>query len=330
MEESKATRTPRRWWPVVKWSLFALIMAFVVRRAVLEWQASPRIEIKIDARWLVPAACAYLIGWIPSVWFWHALMKSMDQRPAAFATIRAYFVGHMGKYVPGKALVLVLRGALIKDSGASSMLGALAAAYETLVSMAAGATIAVALAPAVITTGMWDRLPASFHWLRDQPLLVPLVAAAAALASTPLSAWLFTRVGRKALPRTEDAPATAAISARLVALGLFVTSLGWVCHAFSLGFTLQAISDGPMNLEQFPVWLASVAMSTFAGFVVLVAPGGLGVREWVLIETLKDQPGIGTERAIVAAWLLRVVWLVAELIAAGGLFAIKPGTRSKQ
>lgn len=317
----------RRWWPVLKWSLFVVMLVFVGKRAVALWQSNPAIDLHVDVRWLVPAAVMYLLGWFPSVWFWRELLRQMDQHGGRYELIRAYFVGHIGKYVPGKALVLVIRGGLLKQAGLNPLLGALTAAYETLVSMAAGAAIAVALAPAVIPDSLWQRLPAALQAFRNHPLVLLTLVIVGSVASAPLSAWLFTRVGRKALPKAADSPATREITAKLVIQGLLITSLGWICHAFSLGCTLQSISDERLDLAQFPVWLASVSLSTFAGFVILVAPGGLGVREWVLIETLKDQPAIGSDRAIVAAGLLRIVWFLSELVA-GLLYFAKPVRRS--
>jgi uncharacterized membrane protein YbhN (UPF0104 family) len=317
----------RRWWPVVKWTLFVIMLYFVGHRAVALWRDSPRIPLHVNGWWLIPAAVLYLLGWLPSVWFWRALLKRMNHRPGWYATLRAYYVGHLGKYIPGKALVLVIRGALLKDAGVNPVLGGLTAAYETLVSMTAGAAIAVALAPAVIPEGLWERLPAWMQFLRQQPLLVPVVVFTAALASTPFSAWLFTRVGARALPQPADAVPIPRITARLVAQGFLITSLTWVLHALSLGCTLQAISDAPPDLAEFSAWLASVSLSSVTGFAVLIAPGGLGVREWLLIETLKDRPAIGGEKAIIAAGLTRIVWFVAELGIAGLLYAIKPRPR---
>lgn len=330
MADDSAAKTgsaASRWLPMAKWALFTLMLYFVGHRAVALWQSGPAIELHIDFRWLVPAAILYLVGWLPSAWFWWALLSRMHQTPGWYATVRAYLVGHMGKYVPGKALVLVIRGALLKDYGANPVLAGLTAAYETLISMSAGAAIAVALAPTVIPESLWEKLPTICRFLRQQPYLVPIAVAIATFASTPFSAWVFTKVGRKAIPRTNEPGIPTSISGRLVSLGVIVTSLGWICHALSLGCVLQSISDSPIDFNLFPVWLASVAGSTFLGFVVLIAPGGLGVREWVLIETLKDQPLIGTERAIVAAGLLRIVWFVAELGAAAVLYSIWPGTR---
>jgi len=320
-EQGPADR--RRWWPLVKWPLFIVLMIFIGQRALALWNASPRTSLSVHAGWLVPAAVFYFIGWLPSAWFWNAMLRNLNQKPGRRALIRAYYIGHLGKYVPGKALVLVIRGALLKDAGASPLAGAVTAAYETLVSMAAGAALAVALSPTVIPGTLWERLPAGVQVLRQQPLVVPVIVLIAAILSTPFSAWLFTRIGSKAVPRTDASLVPPRITAGLVLQGLVLTSLGWCCHALSLGCTLQAVSETPLPFQQFPVWLASASLSTVLGFVILVAPGGLGIREWILIEVLKDQPGIGPDRAIVAAGLLRLVWFATEMGAAG-LLALVP------
>ena len=67
-----------------------------------------------------------------------------------------------------------------------------------------------------------------------------------------------------------------------------------------------------------PVVIASVAFATVAGFVVPVLPGGLGVREGVLMSALA--PALGPDHAVVAALVLRLVWVGAELVAAAVFF----------
>jgi uncharacterized membrane protein YbhN (UPF0104 family) len=68
-----------------------------------------------------------------------------------------------------------------------------------------------------------------------------------------------------------------------------------------------------------PVVIGSVALATAAGFVVAALPGGLGVREGVLMWALA--PALGSENAVVAALVLRLVWVGAELVAAALLLA---------
>ena len=74
----------------------------------------------------------------------------------------------------------------------------------------------------------------------------------------------------------------------------------------------------PLRLgSEWPTVVGSVALATVAGFVVPIAPGGLGVREWVLWTALASS--IDGDRAVVAAIVLRLAWIVGELVAAAVL-----------
>jgi uncharacterized membrane protein YbhN (UPF0104 family) len=77
-------------------------------------------------------------------------------------------------------------------------------------------------------------------------------------------------------------------------------------------------ADKVAALGLAPVVIASVALATVAGFVVAVLPGGLGVREGVLMWALA--PALGSKHAVVAALSLRLVWVAAELVAAAAFF----------
>jgi glycosyltransferase 2 family protein len=311
-------------WSFVKWSVLLVVLVFVVRRAVQLWLSAPTTPIRIRAGWLVLAGVAYLIGWLPSVWFWRALIQAAHQPVGWRDAIRAYYVGHLGKYVPGKALVLVIRGSMLKEAGVNPVFAGTAAAYETLVFMATGFSLGIAAAPSVFGEEFWSRLPTQLVWLRDKPALFAAIILAATFATTPISSWLFTQMGRKTMSWDEShASPPPSISSSLIAKGVFMTSVGWAFHSFSLGCVIQAIADQPFDMTYFPVWLVATTVSTVGGFVVLVAPGGIGVREGLLIELLKNQEHLGPSLAIVVAGLLRAVWFATELGAAAVLYFAK-------
>ena len=84
------------------------------------------------------------------------------------------------------------------------------------------------------------------------------------------------------------------------------------------GFTLEGVngSDGGVT--------ASVALAMVGGFLSLI-PGGVVVREAVLAELMVPHfevimPHLGQVIAVVSALLLRLVWLVAELVISGILY----------
>ena len=64
--------------------------------------------------------------------------------------LHAYFVGHLGKYVPGKALVLVIRVSLLKPRMITIRLGAASIMLETLMLMSVGAVLAAVLSTFVL------------------------------------------------------------------------------------------------------------------------------------------------------------------------------------
>lgn len=65
-----------------------------------------------------------------------------------------------------------------------------------------------------------------------------------------------------------------------------------------------------------------MALATVAGFVVAVAPGGLGVREWVLWTALGAV--LDQDLAVVASLGLRLAWVVGEVVAAAAFLSFSP------
>jgi len=89
--------------------------------------------------------------------------------------------------------------------------------------------------------------------------------------------------------------------------------------------TLEAMGiPGLDPLGELPRYTASVALAVVGGFLLLVLPGGLGVREAALAKLMV--PYLGTLlshaqlAAVVSAALLRIVWLVSELVISGILY----------
>ena len=83
---------------------------------------------------------------------------------------------------------------------------------------------------------------------------------------------------------------------------------------------IRGIPGCELHPEHFWLTLACVSLATVAGFVSLL-PGGIGVRELVLIPLLG--PTIGPANAIIAAIVIRLVWLASELVGAGGFWLVR-------
>jgi uncharacterized membrane protein YbhN (UPF0104 family) len=87
----------------------------------------------------------------------------------------------------------------------------------------------------------------------------------------------------------------------------------------SLRATLRAVGTEKLHPlgGDLPLLVSAVALAVVAGFASLL-PGGLGVRDALLVQLLA--PACGEAVALVAAVLLRLVWLVSEVAACGILY----------
>jgi hypothetical protein len=307
----------RAWWPWLK-ALLAVAIIGGVAWQFAKLLRSPELwEHSLQPRpgWLVVSTLLYMLAFTFPAFFWHRLLHGVGTQPPASASARAYFIAHLGKYVPGKALALVLRVGLIRGAGVSAGIATLTAMYETLTLMASGALLAVFLFS-------FQALESDHRWK---------AFALLAVAGIPILPGVFNRLvallSRKAktpLPR---------LRATTLLLGLALTSCTWALMGLSLGAALQALlpEAPPWDLEAWGRHTAFVATAYVLGFVTLVTPGGLGVREAVLQRLLAPELGAGLPPeqaaavAAVVALVVRLVWTVGEvLLAAGAWFLPAP------
>jgi uncharacterized membrane protein YbhN (UPF0104 family) len=301
----------RRWGPLLKGVAFVAVLAGVawwftsvlhdegLRQA--DHTRSPGEVLWDEARSARPAGLAvgavlYLLGIGLSALFWLWLLRGAGAPVPAFAAARAYYLSHLGKYVPGKAMSLAMRTAMAAEAGANPGVAVITSVYEILTTMAAGALLAAGL----------------IVWLmRDEPRLVWGVLLLVLVAGVPIVPALFNRVVRRLSARfLKGRPALMPdLGNRTLLAGLAVTGCGWLLLGLSLEAVLWALDPTePWTLHGWLRSTACVAASNVAGFLTFF-PGGLGVREVALVELLGPRFGA---RAVVVALLLRVLWTAAE------------------
>jgi glycosyltransferase 2 family protein len=312
----------------------ALLVLWGVGRQMLRtWSDLQHRELAIEPRpiFLLLSGLVYVAGLSCCAFFYENILSASTTPIASLPAYRAYLVSHLGKYVPGKAMVVVMRAGMSAEHGARGATAAIATFYETLVMMAAGglmAALGFALggpSPSMaVTLPALGRIAMPFYRLAGLfalglglaflvVVLPPCFRRLALMVSLPLPG-----VGPEVLPR---------FSAGLLARGLRRGGESWLFLGLSQILVVRGLAPpGRFDfLGMVPVVVASVALATVAGFAVPVLPGGLGVREGVLMVALG--PMFGQDLAVVAALALRLVWVAAELLAAAVLMGPWFGTR---
>src|SRR4051794_25004274 len=124
-------QTLRRCWPALKILFTLAILGLIAWRFARDLSNEPELFRRpLALPWLAPAALLYLGGMGLSALYWRRLLLPLGQPAPPAAAFRAYYVSQLGKYVPGKALALVMRAALMRPAGTSAGYAGLTAFYE--------------------------------------------------------------------------------------------------------------------------------------------------------------------------------------------------------
>ena len=291
--------TVRRWIILALKLLVVAVLIWFVRGKIQEsWTEFRQNPRPMHADWIVLSAGLYLAALLPEGLFWHWALRSLGQNVGLFETLRAYYIGHLGKYVPGKAMVIVLRTGLIHSRHVDTGIAVASVFLETLTMMAVGACIAVPV------LAIW--------FLHDWRFLAVAIVTAVA-AGLPTLPPVFSRlakllgVGRSS---PDVAEKLAGFKYRTLAAGWIIMVVGWIVMGASLWAMLRGLSYDADWPELWYRYTAIVAMAVVGGFASMI-PGGLGTREAVFTGLLG--PLIGTNAAMIVAVGLRLTWLVAEI-----------------
>lgn len=318
----EAASVPRknRWLAAAKVLFRLVVLALVavgiwhtVVKGLAELQARQFSLSHLNPWWLTASGLAYLAGSLPCWLFWHRTLWAMGQRPTRRESLRAFFIGHLGKYVPGKAMVVILRTGLVRSDRVDTTVAVASVFVETLTMMAVGAFVAAAI------------LAVQYY---EQGQLLLLAIGLMVCVGGPTVPPIFRRVVRFLGARRfnpEIDRALAGLDYRLMAYGWVTVAAGWAVLGLSLMATLRAMPDARaagVTFADWPLATACYALALLAGFLSML-PGGLGAREYVLMALLAQPFGEGT--ALVSAVLVRLMTLAAEAAFAAVLYPLPRG-----
>ncbi|MBS0260780.1 MAG: flippase-like domain-containing protein [Planctomycetes bacterium] len=323
--------TSKTIWLALKWILFAVVLVAVVWHGWGLWNklGTEPIPLKLNWTWLAVATLLSIVAWFPSAMYWRWIVGQMGVRPPFRQAMRAYYCGTLGKYLPGKAAVIVIRAAMVKPVGVRAPAASLGVLHETLTFMWAGGICMIWLYPY-----LEPHLP---EWLALDPAVRPylLVLLGICILGGSIGLAMLLHSHRLFKKKTDDTPEPATGNTpnstddepihlsfwkawKLTLAGGAVFVPTWWLHGITLGLTIYAVVGDRIDWNDWPFWTGATAISLVGGFVVLFAPGGLGVREGLLLELFERQ--LEPREAVLVTVLWRGVALVSEIVAAGALY----------
>jgi len=299
--------------------LFGLYRVLAPELRALSWEDLQ--TWKPDTGRLALSLVALLGVYLMHAFLWRRIVVDLQVgRPDARTTLRVYFVANLGRYIPGKLWQVAGLAVLASRAGIAP----------------GGATAAALLGQfGFLATGMLFVAVVLPDWVSGVALYglgFVLVSAAGGiwlLTATPAGhrarAWLRARLGERAgrgLGKALDlAERMRPVDAIAWGVGY---GLSWVL--LGVAFSLFATAFVPAAAAHSKLLAGTVAASYLAGYLVLIAPAGLGVREGAMTALLSSIPGFPLAAAVVVAILSRVWFTVGELLPLAFVPALPAGS----
>lgn len=276
--------------------------ALQVRREMLV--ASVPSWSSIRWQYIFAASVFYALGLLPSGFLLQRALVCLGQRPRIATVLAAQLMGHIGKYVPGKAMVIVIRAGVLARDGVKPVQATMSVFLETFLMMAVGGTVAGIVV-------LWLPVPT---WISV------MAGGIAVVASVPTLPLVLKVVAKKLIKDFTDG------AVERIGWGLFVAGWAWSALSWLLigasftmlvyaipGFSSTGADAGPGAGELYLVCTAAMSLAVVIGFASLL-PGGAGIRELVVTTVLAVS--IGATHAILAAIAARVLFAAVEGVVA--------------
>jgi uncharacterized membrane protein YbhN (UPF0104 family) len=216
---------------------------------------------------LILSGICYAVAYIPAAIFWRHAMRTLGQQPGVYETFRAYYIGHLGKYVPGKAMVLVIRPGLLNHKRTKISAAAASVFVETMTMMAVGAFVAATIVL------FWFRQDG--HHIDHENWLMLLTVGIMCGTMLPILPPVFHFVAKKCRVELEG------LRFRTLAVGWMLNIPVWIMLGVSYWLTMQGLGmQSNAAFHDILFCTLAVSMAMVFGFATPI-PGGLGARELV-------------------------------------------------
>ena len=287
----------------LSWTLGTLVVAAFAVAVGGRWRDVGRELATLGLGAVIVAFLLCLAGVALTGVAWLVVLADLGSPLPVVAGARVFFVGQLGKYVPGSVWPVMMQMRMGRALGVPR--GRMAVTFVVVLglSVAWGLVLGLVAVPSLL--GGSGR---TYLWL-----LALLPPAAVFLHPRPLNAVLnaLLRLARRP-------PLEHPLSGRRLALAGVLLVGFWVVaglHVWVLAVDLGAAPAGAL-----PVALGGFALAFCVGPLVVLAPAGAGVREAVLVVLLGAV--LPTSAAVAVALVSRLLLaLVDGMLAAAALLA---------
>ncbi len=288
-----------RWRTLLRLAVFAVFLAVIVVILAGQWREVRPLLGRLSVPSVLAAMAAVVTGIYATFLSWRAALTDLGAPLPLTAGMRVFYLGQLGKYLPGSIWPAVTQMRLGRDYDVPQRASGAAVVVFMLMVVGTGLLVGVPVIP-LLGRDAVDQ----YHWLL---LVLPLLLLA---VSPPVLNRVIAMALRVA--RRPAMPAPLSLRGILLVAGWAIVS--WACYGvqvFVLARQLGADGGWLLLLQCTGAFAAAFA----SGPLLLIVPAGAGVREAALLLLLGST--ITAPRAAVIAVVSRLLFIVGDLAWAG-------------
>ncbi len=246
---------------------------------------------------LAGSLAAVLGALVAGMMMWRALLADLGS-PLAFPdAAKIFFVGQLGKYIPGSLWPVLAQMEMGRDHGIPRSRSAAAFFLTYPVYLASGLLVAAVTLPVLAGESV-----ARFAWLL---LLIPVLVAA-------LHPAVVNGVIGFGLRRLRRPPLERPLTRRGVLVSAGWALAGWAAYGVHLALIVRGL--GGTGTTAVILSFGAFALAWCLGFLAVIAPAGVGVREVAMFAALA--PVLDQGAATAAVLCSRLIVSVGDLVCA--------------
>lgn len=295
----------------------ALLLFYVGRTFASQWEEFRAQPLPNDLHWAsITISCVIVLAtYAMLVQLWRVLMAGAGSRLGFWRAAEIWSISNLWRYVPGK----------LWSIGAMSVM-----AHRAQVPAEAAASASILGVVLNIMTGLALSMLLAWRWLGQQGSSAQAVAIALLLAGA---------LSLIALPYV--LPRLSALAARLlgrdialqppprwaIALAVAGNILSWALY----GLAFMWFARGVLGVTAGATWqyIAVFTASYVIGYIILIAPGGLGPREFAMYQLLTSM-SLATPKEAALLTVASRVWLTVLEIVPGLFFMASASMRARR
>ena len=295
----------------------ALLLFYVGRKFASQWQEFRAEPLPANPQWgsILLSCVVVLATYALLVQVWRALMAGAGARLGFWRAAEIWSISNLWRYVPGK----------VWSIGAMSVM-----AHRAQVPAEAAASASILGVVLNIMTGIALSMLLAWRWLgaysgsAQSAAVVLLILGIVGLLSLPYVLPRLSRLAARMLGRDvalQPPPRWA------LALAVAGNMLSWALY----GLAFAWLAGGLLGSAAGATWqyIAVFTASYVIGYIILIAPGGVGPREAAMYQLLTSM-SLATPKEAALLTIASRVWLTVLEIVPGLLFMLSATARARR